>query len=140
MHKTGFPHSMCETSMEDFVKKRKYLYRLAMSVFFIILLPMLIFIIGFGRHSYENVEKANDEYQEALMEYYMTQLDQVILDIKDHTAMICVDSKNSASIFWESDVQSDYWYYQVINELQKKYKNLSVTDFGIYFYESICEF
>ena len=118
------------------MKKRKYLYRLAMSVFFIILLPMLIFIIFFGKHSYENVEKANEEYQEALMEYYMTQLDQVILDIKDHTAMICVDSKNSASIFWESDVQSDYWYYQVINELQKKYKNLSVPNFGIYFYEN----
>lgn len=116
--------------------KRKYLYRLAMSVFFIILLPMFIFIVCFGKYSYEKVEAANEEYQEALMEHYMTQLDQVVMELKEYTALICANSKSSSSIFWENDLQDNYWYYQVITELQKKYNNFTSSDFGIYFYEN----
>ena len=118
------------------MKKRKYLYRLAMSVFFIILLPMFIFTVCFGKYSYEKVEAANEEYQEALMEYYMMQMDRMVLELKEYTALICANSKNSSNIFWENDIQDNYWYYQAINELQKKYNDFISSDFGIYFYEN----
>ena len=117
------------------MKKRKYLYRLAMSVFLILLLPMVIFIVSFGKYSYEKVEDANRVYCEALMDYYMVQLDQMIIDLKEHAASICADSKKSASIFWEKDAHNNYWYYQAMDELKGKYSNYAASDFGIYYYE-----
>lgn len=120
------------------MKKRKYLYRLAISVFFIILLPMFIFIVCFGKYSYEKVEATNEEYQEALMEYYMMQLDQMIIDLKEHAALICAASKEKTSIFWEKDSTDNYWYYQAINELKNKYHSFSSSDFGVYYYDDEC--
>ena len=120
------------------MKKRKYLYRLAMSVFFIILLPMFIFIICFGKYSYEKVESANKEYQEALMEYYMTQLDQMVIDLKEHAALVSAASKEKNSILWEKDSTDNYWYYQAINELNTQYNNYPSSAFGIYYYDDAC--
>lgn len=117
------------------MKKRKYLYRLAMSLFLILLLPMVIFIISFGKYSYEKVESANESYCEALMDYYMVQLDQMIINLKEHAALVCADSKKAASIFWEKDAENNYWYYRAINEIREKYSNYSASDFGIYYYE-----
>lgn len=120
------------------MKKRKYLYRLAMSVFLILLLPMVIFIVCFGKYSYEKVEDANEEYCEALMDYYMVQVDQMVIDLKEHAALICADSKKSTSIFWEKNAQDNYWYYQAINEMKDRYSNYAASDFGIYYYEEDC--
>lgn len=120
------------------MKKRKYLYRLAMSLFLILLLPMVIFIISFGKYSYEKVEAANEEYAQALMDYYMLQLDQMIIDLKEHAALVCADSKKASSIFWEKEAENDYWYYQAIGEIRDKYGISGVTDFGIYYYEEEC--
>jgi len=120
------------------MKKRKYLYRLAMSVFFIILLPMFIFIVCFGKYSYEKVEVANEEYQEALMEYYMTQLDRMVIELKEHAALVSAASKEKNSIFWEKDSTDNYWYYQAINELNTQYNNYPSSAFGIYYYDDAC--
>lgn len=120
------------------MKKRKYLYRLAMSLFLILLLPMVLFIISFGKYSYEKVEVANEEYTTALMDYYMLQLDQMIIDLKEHSALVCADSKKASSIFWEKEAENDYWYYQAIGEIRDKYGIKGVSDFGIYYYEEDC--
>ena len=80
------------------MKKRKYLYRLAMSVFLILLLPLVIFIVCFGKYSYEKVENSNESYCKALMDYYMVQLDWMIINLKEHSALVCADSKKSTSI------------------------------------------
>ena len=117
------------------MKKRKYLYRLALSLFLILLLPMVIFIICFGKYSYEKVEDANDVYGEALMDYYMVQFDQMIMELKQQASSITADSKRAASIFWEKDTTDNYWYYQAITELAKNYSNLSADQFGVYYYE-----
>ena len=44
------------------MKKRKYLYRLAMSILLIVLLPLLIATIYFGKYSYDKVETTSEEY------------------------------------------------------------------------------
>ena len=117
------------------MKKRKYLYRLAMSVFFIILLPMLIFIICFGKYSYDKVETANEEYQEALMEHYMVQLDQMVMELKEHASKVSADSKEYTSIFWNKDSSNNYWYYQAISEMKIKHHNYPSSKFRIYYYD-----
>lgn len=120
------------------MRKRKYLYRLAMSLLLIVLLPMVIFIISFSKYSYEKVRAANEEYTAALMDYYMLRLDQMIIDLEEHAALICADSKKSSSIFWEKDAGNEYWYYQAIAEIKDKYSVKGASDFGIYYYEEDC--
>ena len=117
------------------MKKRKYLYRLALSIFLILLLPLVIFIIGFGKYSYEKVEHTNEVYSEALMDYYMVQLDQMIINLREHAALVCAESKNPTSIFWERKAQDNYWYYQAMNTLNDEYGIYEASDFGIYYYD-----
>lgn len=120
------------------MKKRKYLYRLAVSLFLVLLLPMVIFIVCFGKYSYEKVEDTNAEYAEALMDYYMAQIDQMVTDLKEHAALVSAESKKSNSIFWEKEGENNYWYYQAINEIKDKYSDFPASDFGIYYYEEDC--
>lgn len=117
------------------MRKRKYLYRLAVSLFFILLLPMVIFIVCFAKYSYDKLEAANTVHSEALMDYYMGQFDQFVQGMKDSTASLLADSKKSTNAFWEVKTEDHYWYYRAINELKDKYGNISASDLGIYFYE-----
>lgn len=118
------------------MKKRKYLYRLSISFLGIVLFPMVIFILCFSRYSYMKVETVNEEYYEALMEYYMSQLEHMVTGVKEHAATLCADSKDVTSIFWEIKPQNNYWYYQAINEIKDKYHNYNSSYFGIYYYET----
>lgn len=120
------------------MKKRKYLYHLAISVFFIILLPTFIFIVFFGKYSYEKVEAANKEYQDALMEHYMAQLDRMVMELKEHAAQVSAASREKTSVFWEKDPTNNYWYYQAINELITQHNNFPSDYFGIYYYDDGC--
>ena len=117
------------------MKKRKYLYRLAMSILLIVLLPLLIAMIFFGKYSYEKVEATSEEYQSALMDFYMSRLDQMVDSLREHALQISADSKESTSIFWKRDSSDNYWYYQAINELKSKYHNFPSSAFRIYYYD-----
>jgi len=117
------------------MKKRKYLYRLALSLFLILLLPMGIFIIVFSKYSYEKVEDANRVYSDALMDYHAAQVDQLIIELRQQAASIAADSKSATSVFWETGTKDNYWYYQAIAELREKYGALSADQFGIYYYD-----
>lgn len=120
------------------MRKRKYLYRLAVSMFAVLLLPMSVFIICFGMYSYEKVEKTTEVYFEELMDFYMVQVDQLHDEMQKHTATIIAGSKKKDSIFWEKRPEDNYWYYQMIQELKSNYKLYSPTDFGIYYFEEDC--
>lgn len=120
------------------MRKRRYLYRLAMSIFGILLLPMVIFIVCFGKYSYEKVEEANEEYCEALMDHYMVQIDQMFIELKQHASFVCAQSKNATSVFWEMKPEDNYWYYQAISETNENYNNFPSTRFGIYYYDEEC--
>ena len=82
-----------------------------------------------GKYSYEKVEAANESYGEALMDYYMVQLNQMIIELKDHATLVCADSKKSSSIFWEKEADNNYWYYKAKNEIANKYNDFSASDF-----------
>ena len=117
------------------MKKRKYLYRLAMSILLIVLLPLLVAMIWFGRYSYEKVEATGEEYQNTLMEFYMGRLDQMVNSVREHASQISADSKVYTSVFWDRDSSDNYWYYQAINELKSKYHNYPSSAFRIYYYD-----
>ena len=117
------------------MKKRKYLYRLAMSILFIVILPLLIAMMWFGKYSYGKVEATSEEYQGALMDFYMGQLDQMVISIREHASKISADSKVYTSIFWNKESSDTYWYYQAINELKNKYHNYPSSAFRIYYYD-----
>lgn len=117
------------------MKKRKYLYRLAMSILLIVLLPLMIAMIWFGKYSYEKVEATGEEYQNTLMEFYMGRLDQMVISVKEHASKISADSKVYTSVFWDRDSSDNYWYYQAISELKNKYHNYPSSEFKIYYYD-----
>ena len=120
------------------MRKRRYLYRLAMSIFGILLFPMILFIVIWGKYSYDKVEAANEEYQEAIMEYHMMKLDEMLIELREHAASVSVESKAKTSIFWEKDSKNNYWYYQAIQEMKSNYHFSYSSSFFIYYYEDDC--
>ncbi len=50
----------------------------------IVLLPLMIAMIWFGKYSYEKVETTSEDHQNSLMDFYMGRLDQMLVSLKEH--------------------------------------------------------
>lgn len=122
------------------LKKRKYLYRLAVSIFGILLVPMMLFMFFFLGQSYKRLMDSTDQYYEELTKSYKSVLDKKLTGLKEHATGISVKSRNADSLFWEKPddfPDENYWYYNIVNELQKEYGNCDVSAIGIYYYDDM---
>ena len=123
------------------IKKRKYLYRLAVSVFFILLVPVILFFIFFWKRSYNELMKSNEIYYEEIVESYKVLLDKKIADLKVYASNISAQSKKADNLFWERPDQAPdagYWFYNAIQEVKDYYNNHDhgVSGMGIYYYDA----
>lgn len=121
------------------IKKRKYLYRLAVSIFSILLAPMIIFAVFFWKQSYRELLDSNDVYYEEVINSYKMVLDKKITDMKQYATNISVQSKKSDNLFFRranAAPYENYWYYNAMLELSERYNTYGREGIGLYYYDA----
>jgi len=120
------------------MKKRKYLYRLIVIVFFILVTPVVLIFELFGRKSFEEMEKANVVYYDNMLDSCMSLYDNIFFDLNEFAASISADSKHSSGILWNGveGLGEDYLeLYKTTMRLGEKYSQHVASGWGIYFYD-----
>lgn len=120
------------------IKRRKYLYRLAVSIFGILLAPMILFTVFFWKQSYHELLDSNDAYYEKVIDSYKMILDKKITNLRSHAINISVQSKEPDNLFFGRETQApyeNYWYYNAMKELWGSYNDHGVSGIGIYYYD-----
>ena len=84
------------------MKKGKYLYKLIITIFLLILVPIIIWIIAGIKPSYERMVKLNDAYYNDVVKFYQTTIDNKLASLKMHAASIMVESKESDSVLYDN--------------------------------------
>lgn len=121
------------------MKKRKYLYRLALVMLLGLILPAVLVLNIFWRYALRGWEETNQDFYGKALFTYTSLLDNKIKELETFAAQISADSREYNSILLgggEAVTENAYQLYMAVRELQEKYVRRDVSEWGIYFYDA----
>lgn len=121
------------------MKKRKYLQRLAALVLLGVIVPAVLAFNIFLGYSLKQWVHSNEDVYDSLLNTYVTLLDKKIQDLETFAAKISARSRSHDSVLsvgGDSFADDPFEVYQAVRELNERYENNYVTEWGIYFYDS----
>ena len=120
------------------MKKRKYLYRLAIILCFIVFLPTILFLDIFWKKSFVELEQINEVYYDKMLDSYISLFDDIIQELNTFAASVSVESRQYTSLLYNGVEELDgnsLHLYKVSKKLAEKQVSSNVSDWGIYVYD-----
>lgn len=120
------------------MRKHKYLNRVALTILFLVFIPIIILSLVIWQRASKELKKSNEAYYNQLVSSFEADFEGRVSSLQEHALSIVVDSKKDKSIFHHR-IQNGgtyyYWYYQAVHEMQDNYLDYNIDYCGIYYYD-----